>query len=102
MEEYKYICRNCGTITIGYQYTGDGLTCCPERDVVEEFSTGWEDVEWGWRLCKEKDNLKAENKKLRDYANHKDDCNIWRFNVHRYKSDNPCTCGLDNLLKESK
>ncbi len=41
-------------------------------------------------------NIEADNAKLREYVRHKPECN----NVPDAIPDTPCTCGLDDALKE--
>ena len=46
--------------------------------------------------------LRAENTKLREYVRHKGDCETW-YPVDVEAPDGktgPCTCGLDDALKE--
>jgi hypothetical protein len=56
----SFICRNCGTKTKDYTYSGKGLSCCPEREPVEKGTTEGKDVEWGWEMQKENKRLREE------------------------------------------
>ena len=43
-------------------------------------------------------DLKKENERLKEYANHKITCLIYRLN----DPDEDCDCGLDDLLKDKE
>ncbi len=55
---------------------------------------------WGiGKLCKGCEI--AELKKLKEYTEHKGDCNRHPINLGYYGSEAKCTCGLDDLLKQN-
>lgn len=51
-------------------------------------------VEFAIKKC---EKLKAENKRLREYVRHREDCPAY---IIKKEADPNCTCGLDDLLKE--
>ena len=45
------------------------------------------------------EKLKSENKKLKEYVKHKDDC--FKIRDIQPKTDQ-CSCGLDDILRDNK
>ena len=104
------VCIDCGHLASDKLDIPDGqgfALCCQEGvyfkikgDVAELYKKKYFEVQALETALKE---AKERERKLRFYARHDEDCNCVRIRMGEVvETDEPCDCGLEELLKEGE